>query len=289
MKEVQELYDKVPFSTYDLDYFTVFKPLNKTKEELKQLFKDKRAIEVGCAAGHITAYLSGYFQSVTGVDLSENSIEQAKSEAKKRKINNVSYFKADIFDEKFLSENAGKFDFVLCYGVLHHTKDPALGFRNLTTLLKPGGLLTVGVYSRTELKYRLQRKIVLLLAGADLRKREELAKRLIFRGKGNELAISDGFVNPVVSFHSISGVMGWVRRNNLTYEGSFPPIEITRVPEVIHNKFIRRQGSISVNNKGKTGASSLLNHNPLSYLLVELLWSISGKSVMLSISSRKPE
>jgi 2-polyprenyl-3-methyl-5-hydroxy-6-metoxy-1,4-benzoquinol methylase len=40
------------------------------------------------------------------------------------------------------------FDLVICNRVLHHTGDPARGFRSLARLIKPGGHIIIGLYNR---------------------------------------------------------------------------------------------------------------------------------------------
>jgi SAM-dependent methyltransferase len=40
-----------------------------------------------------------------------------------------------------------KFDFVMCSGVLHHMHDPEAGLAVLRSLLKPQGLMNIGLYS----------------------------------------------------------------------------------------------------------------------------------------------
>ena len=42
-----------------------------------------------------------------------------------------------------------EFDIVECVGVLHHMRDPEAGLRVLADLLKPGGLIKLGLYSET--------------------------------------------------------------------------------------------------------------------------------------------
>ena len=40
-----------------------------------------------------------------------------------------------------------RFDHIESVGVLHHLDDPLAGWRNLVTLLRPGGLMMIGLYS----------------------------------------------------------------------------------------------------------------------------------------------
>src|SRR5207302_4663278 len=40
------------------------------------------------------------------------------------------------------------FDFIVCYGVLHHLADPVAGLRALGRVLKPDGVIDIMVYGR---------------------------------------------------------------------------------------------------------------------------------------------
>ena len=42
-----------------------------------------------------------------------------------------------------------QFDAIVCTGVLHHLEDPLAGWRRLLRLLRPGGVMLVGLYSET--------------------------------------------------------------------------------------------------------------------------------------------
>jgi SAM-dependent methyltransferase len=42
-----------------------------------------------------------------------------------------------------------RFDLIECGGVLHHLGDPLAGWRVLVDLLRPGGLMKIGLYSET--------------------------------------------------------------------------------------------------------------------------------------------
>jgi SAM-dependent methyltransferase len=42
-----------------------------------------------------------------------------------------------------------QFDLIECTGVLHHLGDPLAGWRVLVNLLRPGGLMKIGLYSDT--------------------------------------------------------------------------------------------------------------------------------------------
>ena len=46
-----------------------------------------------------------------------------------------------------LSQLKQKFDIIESVGVLHHMDEPMAGWRTLTDLLKPSGLMKIGLYS----------------------------------------------------------------------------------------------------------------------------------------------
>lgn len=277
VNSVKELYNRVPYQAFGMDCFPVFRSLGKSREELSCWGKGKSALEAGCGAGHITCFLSAYVASILGIDISSKSLNFAESRARELGISNAKFLNADIFDSRFLAANREKFDYIICYGVLHHTPNPYLGFGNLLGLLKPGGEITIGLYSRTEIFYRLKRKIVLMIAGKDWGKRERWARRLFFFGRPEQLRIFDGFVHPVVSFHSIYELYSWGQRSKLQYLGSWPPIQLSEYLGLagIKSKLLRK-------------FVSRFDYSWLSFVFIEMLWIVSGKSVMVSITYKKP-
>jgi SAM-dependent methyltransferase len=61
-------------------------------------------------------------------------------------LTNVEYGQADILK---LASLGRRFDVIETVGVLHHLADPAAGWRVLLSLLRPHGLMLVGLYSAT--------------------------------------------------------------------------------------------------------------------------------------------
>jgi tetratricopeptide (TPR) repeat protein/ubiquinone/menaquinone biosynthesis C-methylase UbiE len=100
----------------------------------------------GCGAGQQVISNSFKFQSskILGVDISLSSLSYAKRKAKELKITNVEFKQGDILNLHLLDKT---FDLIECIGVLHHLSDPTEGWRVLANLLKPGGLMRIGLYS----------------------------------------------------------------------------------------------------------------------------------------------
>lgn len=268
---VKDLYNEVPYSAYGENYFPVVRSLGMGLEEFTNFARGKQAMEVGSGGGQLSIFLAGFFGSVIGVDISDNSLSSAKREGEKRNIFNLRFEQGNLFDDSFLNKYSGSQDFVLCYGVLHHTANPGIGYERLVKLLKPGGVLIVGVYSRTQIFYRIKRQVVLWLAGDDWNKREKIANKLFFKNSGRKVSLFDGYVHPQVSFHSIAEVFNWPRKAGLSYMGSWPDFSLLWY----FNKLVKR------------GKSKLGGYNRFMFLMVELLWLLSGKSVMVSVAAKK--
>ena len=78
------------------------------------------------------------------MDLSLASLAYAKRKTIELGITNLEYFQADILKLGHLEK---KFDIIESMGVLHHMDEPMVGWKVLTKLLKPGGLMKIGLYS----------------------------------------------------------------------------------------------------------------------------------------------
>ena len=64
-------------------------------------------------------------------------IETAKGKADASKVENVSFVKADIFDERY---REGSFDVILAFNMLHTVPNPRDAVKRVHELLKPEGL-----------------------------------------------------------------------------------------------------------------------------------------------------
>jgi 2-polyprenyl-3-methyl-5-hydroxy-6-metoxy-1,4-benzoquinol methylase len=82
--------------------------------------------------------------SILAIDLSRTSLAYAARQAEKLGIKNVEFRHADILQLGSLNRT---FDCICAGGVLHHMKEPVEGWKVLTGLLKPGGLMRIGLYS----------------------------------------------------------------------------------------------------------------------------------------------
>jgi SAM-dependent methyltransferase len=114
-------------------------------EQFSTYLKNKRSIlDAGCGNGRVTSLLYELAPQdckIVGVDLAAADI------AKK----NFKDIKRVFFETRDLTDNLsdmGKFDFIYCQEVLHHTLNPSLAFKNLCMLLEPDGEIAIYVYKK---------------------------------------------------------------------------------------------------------------------------------------------
>ena len=102
----------------------------------------------GCGTGQHSLSTSSHFSSarVLAVDLSLSSLSYALRKTNELGVSNVEYAQGDIME---LGNLDRQFDLIDCSGVLHHLGDPLAGWRVLVDLLRPGGLMKIGLYSET--------------------------------------------------------------------------------------------------------------------------------------------
>ena len=120
----------------------------------------------GCGTGQHSIGTASYFSNckVTAVDLSLASLAYAKRKTAELGITNLEYLQADILKLKQLEK---KFDIIESMGVLHHMDKPLAGWRALTDILKPGGLMRIGLYSDLARQHivKVRKEIKLLKVG----------------------------------------------------------------------------------------------------------------------------
>jgi len=100
----------------------------------------------GCGTGRHPVESAGCFVAsrVLAVDLSLASLAYAVRKTRELGLASVDYRQADLLALGTLDE---RFDVVECSGVLHHLRDPLAGWRVLHGLLRPGGVMRIGLYS----------------------------------------------------------------------------------------------------------------------------------------------
>jgi tetratricopeptide (TPR) repeat protein/SAM-dependent methyltransferase len=117
---------------------SVFRPLGKSR--------DLDVLIAGCGTGRHSIEAARHWKGVRllAVDLSLKGLSYAKRQTEALGLNNIEYAHADILE---LGSLGRSFDVIEAAGVVHHLADPRSGWRVLTSLLRPGGMLFLGLYS----------------------------------------------------------------------------------------------------------------------------------------------
>ncbi len=149
---VREQYEENPYPRWKA---VPSRPRAQTlREELRAKFphsnigNDSGTFDVliaGCGTGQqVPEYAAYPHAKVQAVDLSLASLAYAKTKADELRLKNVKFSQADILKLDF---KPSSFDLIVSTGVLHHMDDPEKGWRKLVSLLKPGGLMHIALYS----------------------------------------------------------------------------------------------------------------------------------------------
>ena len=153
--KVREQYEENPYPRWvKLDLPTKAQPIAAIIDELKlQLHSEKiknvsapLILIAGCGTGQHSIGTASRISNcqVTSVDLSLASLAYAQRKSNELCFANIEYLQADILN---LHQIGKEFDIVESAGVLHHLNEPMAGWRVLVDLLKPGGLMKIGLYS----------------------------------------------------------------------------------------------------------------------------------------------
>lgn len=111
----------------------------------KFLDTKKRILDAGCGNGRVTALLRTYSEpastAVVGIDLTAADVAAKNLD----QYENVNFYTKNLLDD--LSE-LGKFDYIYCQEVLHHTGNARKGFDNLVKQLDNEGEIAIYVYKQ---------------------------------------------------------------------------------------------------------------------------------------------
>jgi len=100
----------------------------------------------GCGTGQQAIELAQILPRarLLAVDLSLSSLAYAARKTRALGLGNIDYAQADLLR---LGSIGRTFDLVVATGVLHHLADPLAGWRMLCKMMRPRGLMRVGLYS----------------------------------------------------------------------------------------------------------------------------------------------
>jgi SAM-dependent methyltransferase len=145
-KNEQLAFEETLTDGHDINRWILSRNGFTTNADLKAYLSTKRRVlDAGCGNGRVTALLrecsSPEHTQIVAIDLVAAEVARENLSG----YRNVEVRAADLLGNL---TSLGHFDFVYCQEVLHHTEDPEKAFRNVASLLEPGGEIAIYVYKR---------------------------------------------------------------------------------------------------------------------------------------------
>lgn len=123
----------------------IINPL-RLKFIMERLPANPKILDVGCGGGILSEALAKAGARVTGLDLSEASVEVAKRHAQSQNLQ-IDYRYESVQD--VADKEAGTFDAIACMEMLEHVPEPGKVVAACAKALKPGGQAFFSTINRT--------------------------------------------------------------------------------------------------------------------------------------------
>src|SRR6516164_7086481 len=116
-------------------------------------FRGKHVLEIGCGIATDGLEFAKYGARYVGVDLTPESIEMAKERFELFNLKGEFHL-ANAENRLPFPDNS--FDHIYSFGVIHHSPNTEAIVDEMYRVLRPGGTLTVMVYNRSSINYRIE-------------------------------------------------------------------------------------------------------------------------------------
>ena len=180
---------------------------------------DARVLEVGCGTGQMSLALATADRTVVGADLTRASLDLAADAARRYGIDRARFVETDL-RAPGLAEAA--FDVVYSSGVLHHTPDPRASFAAIARLVRPGGLMVLGLYNAyARFPHRLRRAVA-RLTGLRFIPFDPVLRARDAEPERRNAWLRDQYVHPEEHRHTLREVQGWFAESNIEYLRCYP-------------------------------------------------------------------
>lgn len=224
---MQKFYEQFTFPGYDgIDSPAVL--MDKAYKSVFGAWLDSaispfaKVLEVGCGTGQMTNFLgiSGV-RTVIGADMSTASLSLGQKFKEQFHLDNVHFVQGNIFAMPIAEASV---DVLICSGVLHHTPNPHEGFKRLLTLVKPGGIVIIGLYNTYARIPNGLRKMIFNATGNMFRSLDAHMRRRDVDASKKEIWFADQYKNPHESWHSVDETLGWFDEAGVQYLSGVPTI-----------------------------------------------------------------
>ncbi len=225
---VKSFYEETPFPHYDEDE-SVQSLIDKSRKGVyarllgDQIPYNARVLEVGCGTGQLSNFLGIGCRTVVGTDMCLNSLRLAEGFRSAQGLNRVRFLQMNLFKPALAD---ARFDVVLCNGVLHHTSDPYGGYKAISRLVRPGGLLVVGLYNTYGRFCHQARGAAFRLTNGRMRSLDPYLRTAKLSRDKQEAWFRDQYQHPHESKHSMGEVLGWFRNNGFDFVNAVPKFKV---------------------------------------------------------------
>ena len=167
-RKVKNMYKKYPYPSPSTELSQTNELLNLLRIfelESKIKLEGKKILDAGSGSGHRITNVAEFFKKCDflGIDISDTSLAIANELKNIKKIQNIHFLNYNIMTGV---DNLGKFDIVLCMGVLHHLSNPTKGLQMLTNTLKDDGMIFLYLYGKLGgHKRMLNKELISILVG----------------------------------------------------------------------------------------------------------------------------
>ena len=239
--DMKSFYEKNPFPDYDT-FDSVASLIDKSREGIFSKLLDDgiphsaRVLECGCGTGQLTNFLSIANRTVIGTDMCINSLKLARDFKDDHGLKNAHFFQMNLFKPCFKPKS---FDLVISNGVLHHTSDPLLGFKTISSLVKPNGYILIGLYHKYGRLITDVRRVIFNLMRDNFKFLDPRLTNENIALKKKHAWFMDQYKNPHESKHTQIEVANWLKQAGFTFIKSIPktmPFEHINSSEQLFSK-----------------------------------------------------
>ena len=221
---VRRFYDHAPFPGYPPHDNLTWLRARAGRSEFARLLDqaipgNARILEIGCGTGQMSLYLAHADRVVIGADLARAALQLGAAAARRFRLDRVQFIETDLHHPGL---RAASFDVVYSSGVLHHTPDPRASFARIAQLVRPGGMIVLGLYNAfARIPLRL-RRVVARLSGYRLIPFDPVLHDRKNEPARREAWLQDQYRHPEEHRHTLGEVQGWFHENGVEYVRTYP-------------------------------------------------------------------
>jgi SAM-dependent methyltransferase len=223
---VRAFYEQAPFPGYRPNDTLQSLRARAERSEFARLLDaaipaDARILEIGCGTGQMSIYLASADRMVIGADVTRASLKLGAAAAARFGVAGVQFVETDLHRPGL---RPGAFDVVYTSGVLHHTRNPRQSFQAILPLLRPGGMIVVGLYNAFARIPLQLRRVVARLSGYRWIPLDPVLRDRRSEPARREAWLRDQYRHPEEHRHTAAEVRGWFQESGVEYLRTYPSL-----------------------------------------------------------------